>query len=313
MPRRNGKQSKPRASKNKIVTNNVVVAKPTIGRMPRNVQLFPDELFTTCKVMIPGQLSGATNTTWTFHGNGAGYKYGPQVNYTGVFNIESPAGLLYLLSTATSSGSTSPYTRMWTYKSEIEVQFINYGTIPVECSLLASTQGSFSGSNSSQLAEQPNAISRIYPPITSTTQSIHACFDWPAIFGVSQKTYLSDLGYAQGSQGLPAQLVFWHIQWASTDNTTNFLGSVKIVVRHHIKLAGLQQFTSADPTMKDDNTAVGLEMPPLKRFKEDSKDEVVHINSCDCNKLDCPLCVYFSKDKLLKQLSSDKPTTMSGL
>jgi hypothetical protein len=193
----------------------------TMCTVPRGMQFFPDTFNCCSKTVIGLGLSGSVASQHTYHLNSPAYQFGPQVNWTGAFATNVPAGISYLLSSNASGGSVAPYFYCTTHAIDFEIECINIQTISAYVTVVVSYDPSLSTMTQSQISEQRGAVQILVPPSNSTIPyKIRGLYNLSEILGVAHTEVLNDVQYRQPAGSLPAQSIYLHVIVASVDGST---------------------------------------------------------------------------------------------
>lgn len=216
---------------------------------PSNRQFFPDILWAEATTIITNGLNSVVNAAYTFIGNSPMFNYGPQINYSGSFQNNVPAGANYLLSSSTSTGAVrAPYGLSWCYASEIEIDIINNGSVAFYATLVPADFPSLASMSVSQIGEQRGATQLLLPGNMSTsTNTMKLKVNWYDIFGVSKDVYLNDLHFAQAAGSTPGQPSWFHFIVNAFDATSNISTVYKMKILNKFKFASLNPYTTTVP------------------------------------------------------------------
>lgn len=224
-------------------------AQPVHCVIPRGPQLFPDTFTSTGKIIIELGMSGAAASQHTYHLNSPAKTFGPQVNWTGAFADNVPAGMSYLLSSNTVAGSTAPYFYCCTERVDWEYQFININTIGAYVTILPSFQVSLSGMTQSQLAEQRGAVQTIIPASQGIIPPvIRGSYSVQEVFGTTTSEVLNNSNYRQTAGALPPISMYLHLIVASVDGTTSVAMQTKATFWPRMHFSTINSFSTTVPT-----------------------------------------------------------------
>jgi len=253
-------QSKNRHYKNKPNTGTRTLApyiatavfnKPIICKIPKGLQLFPDILDTHSKTVIDLGLSGTTASQHTYHLNSPAKFFGPQINWTGAFADNVPAGLSYLLSSNTNAGSTSPYFYCITDYVEAVFELVNIqNSVSCYATVVPSFQVSFNGTTQSQLAEQRGAVQVLLPALGSSMAPtvIKGRYSVQDILGIKTTEVYNNQNYRQIAGSLPPISIYLHLVTASTDGVTNCAVQQRVTFTYHHRLQTTNNFLTSVPS-----------------------------------------------------------------
>jgi len=215
---------------------------------PRLNQFFPDTYYTWSKTVIETQLTGG-NFSNTFRVNSPATGFGPQVNWTGAFANNNPAGLSYLLGSDQITGSSAPYQYLAVLELEHLIDVINSSAIPAIVSLVPAQSPSLSGLSSTQLAEQRGAVQVLIPPtMTSVPTRLRLAYKLESALGVSYNEVSNNIGYKVFPTGTPVIQYYNHLVASPSDGST----AINVWFRHtfylRCKFSDLNTFTTTTPT-----------------------------------------------------------------
>jgi hypothetical protein len=222
-------------------------SRPTHCSIPRGPQIFPDILDTHSKTLVDLGMSGSAASQHTYHLNSPAKFFGPQVNWTGAFADNVPAGMYYLLSSNTVAGSVAPYFLACTHDIDIEYEFININTIAAYVTLLPSYQVSLSGMSQSQLAEQRGAVQIFVPASQAQVYKIRAHYSVRDVLGIKQEEVLNNSNYRQLAGALPPISIYGHLIVSSVDGATTVAMQTKATFMCHTRYTTTNSFVTSVP------------------------------------------------------------------
>jgi hypothetical protein len=197
--------------------------KPIICKIPKGIQLFPDRLQCHSTTVVDLGLSGSTASQHSYHLNSPAKLFGPQVNWTGAFADNVPAGMYYLLSSNTNAGSIAPYFHCITTDIDVLYEFTNIqNSVTAWATVVPSLQASLNGMTQTQLAEN-NAV-QIQLPATGSAMmplQIAGKYSVAKISNVPMSEILGNQNYRQTAGNLTPIPIYLHMIVASSDGITN--------------------------------------------------------------------------------------------
>lgn len=224
---------------------------PTSVTVARSMSLFPDKYECWSRSKINTVLAGVTGPTYhTYHLNSPCYLFGPQVNNTGAFAANVPAGVIYLLSSSAGSGAAAPYAAYLAPYIEIAFEGINMTNADgVYATIVISKAPSLAGSTNTQLAEERWSKQILLPPIMSA-QSVKMStrFALDEFYGVSREQVNNNPSFKGVAGAYPSiNDCYCHIvlQNASGAGTTTMDFSVKFEFK--MIFSELNHFTDLTP------------------------------------------------------------------
>jgi hypothetical protein len=249
-PRRNHNKPNPGTDTRAPYIATAVFNKPIICRIPKGLQLFPDVLDTHSKIIVDAGLSGSTASQHTYHLNSPAKFFGPQVNWTGAFTDNVPAGLSYLLSSNTNAGSTSPYFYCITDHVEAVFELVNIqNSVSCYATVVPSFQVSLNGMTQSQLAEQRGAV-QVLLPATGAAMAptiIKGRYSVQDILGIKTTEVYDNQNYRQIAGSLPPISIYLHLICSSTDGVTNCAVQQRVTFSFHHRLQTTNNFLTTVP------------------------------------------------------------------
>jgi len=217
--------------------------------IPRGLQMFPDVLNTWSKTIIDVSMGSTASSQNSFHLNSPAKLFGPQVNWTGAFTDNVPAGISYLLSSNSAAGSTAPYLFAMTDLIDYEVEFINSNNVPAYVTVIVSIESSFSGMSQSQLAEQRGAVQKLIPASQAIIPPlIKGRYSVAEVVGVSRQEVISNNNFRQPAGSIPSIPIYLHFIVASTDGTTAVVMNVKHKFEFHTRFTQINNFVTTVPS-----------------------------------------------------------------
>lgn len=260
-------------SKRKTSRNFVKDSKVTLSKGLSTV--FPDFLRTKLRCSVNFTYNNVgTAILLIMHGNDV-LRVGPCGSYTGnsftSFTNNVPSGLAFLLgNNATTSGSTSPYSKYRVYNSSINVQWLGNtsvaastiyeGTRVIVFPHITDSSSSYnhtgiSAMNTSQLMEQPYCKTILSPHLQNNKPIIiNHKMSTLKMFGLRYNSSLEAnddfSGFISGSSAYnpPNNKFDWVVIIASADNSASITGDVVIYVDLDVEFISRNSFTTAVPT-----------------------------------------------------------------
>jgi len=217
---------------------------------PSNRQFFPEILWAEAITVIPMNVTGTSGVSYTFIGSSPMYTYGPQVNWTGSFAQNVPAGANYLLSSSAATGAIrAPYELSWCYASIYELEVINAGSTPAYVTMLPSTFPSLSGMSQSQAAEQRGAVQLLMTANTNAaSNTLSTTVDWAEVNSINRQEFVNQLQWAQPAGSTPGNYSYLHILAQAFDASSNITLVFKLRAKNKFKFSALNPFTTTVPS-----------------------------------------------------------------
>jgi hypothetical protein len=216
--------------------------------LPRGIQLFPDVLDTHMRTIVELGMSGSAASQHSYHLNSPAKQFGPQVNWTGAFTDNVPAGIFYLLSSNTTAGSVAPYFLACTTEIQYELELININSIAAYATVVPSYQVSLSGMTQSQLAEQRGAVQQIVPASQAILPpKIKGRYSVHEIYGTTRNEVLTNSNYRQLAGSLPPISMYLHLIVASVDGTTSVAMQTKSTFTFTTRFSTINSFVTTVP------------------------------------------------------------------
>jgi len=214
------------------------------------LQLFPDELHCFGKTQIQLSGLGISGSTSTFKLNGPFNLFGPQVNNTGAFASNVPAGSNYALGTNVAAGSHAIYGRSTVVSSKCDIELIGISsnTLPISVVMFGSLNSSVSGLPIAQWREQKGAAYSQLSYNATSALKLSAVTDIAQIFGVSKDIVKQSPDYSQPPLVDPANLCYFHIYIASADGSTNQTWYCNVTFTHEYVFRGINTFDTVPPS-----------------------------------------------------------------
>jgi hypothetical protein len=217
--------------------------------VPRGLQLFPDIFVAHAKTVIALGLSGSVASQHTFHINSPANLFGPQVNWTGSFVDNVPAGMYYLLSSNAAAGSRSPYLYVCTTDIDYEVELTNIQSIAAYVTVIPSIEASYSGMSQSQLAEQRGAMQVLVQDHNNTmTTKLKGRYAVHEILGTTRHEVVTNANYKQTVGALPPLSAYLHFICASVDGATTVAMQAKHTFTMTHRFTAINTFVTTVPT-----------------------------------------------------------------
>jgi len=227
------------------------VSSVSIGR---GVQFMPDEY--RCYAAIDYQTfigSGATGSTYTVKLNAPFNLFGPQVNYTGAFPNNVPAGSNAIISSNATAGATPPYNLATVTAVDFELTALTSNATTPNASAFnfaafPSLNISASGMASSVFREQPMCTYMLCPAVATEPLKLVGHIDLATVFGVSKRELANNLDYAHPVGADPQNICYHQIQVNSLDGVSAV--NVTIISRYvlHFIFRRRNQINSTAPT-----------------------------------------------------------------
>jgi hypothetical protein len=227
-----------------------VFNKPITCKIPRGLQLFPDVLDTHSRTIVDLGLSGSSASQHSYHLNSPAKFFGPQVNWTGAFADNVPAGLAYLLSSNTIAGSVAPYFYCITDTIEAVFELVNIqNSVSCYATVVPSFQASLSGMTQSQLAELRGAVQVLLPAngATMAPTMIKGNYSVKDILGIQTEEIYNNQNYRQTAGNLPPISIYLHLICSSTDGITNCAVQQRVTFTFHNRFVAINNFTTTVP------------------------------------------------------------------
>jgi hypothetical protein len=247
-PRRRRKRISDNVSSSNPYTSTSNFAAVTRCTLPRGLQFFPDILDCHSRTIVELGMSGAAASQHSYHLNSPMKLFGPQINWTGAFADNVPAGASYLFSSNTTAGSVAPYFLCCTSEIEYELELVNINTIAAYVTVLPSYQASLSGMTQSQLAEQRGAVQAIIPASQAILPpKIKGRYSIKEIYGTTQNEVLTNSNYRQIAGSLPPVSMYLHLIVSSVDGSTTVAMQTKSSFRFSHRFSNINSFVTTVP------------------------------------------------------------------
>lgn len=236
------------------ITNSGSQASNTMRRLiacsvPKGLQFLPDVMHTWAKTRVNAGFSGSATYSNTYHVNSPAFTFGPQINFTGAFSNNYPAGLEYLFGTNGTAGSAAPYGELLTYEFEVYCDVINVTTVPVYFSIVPSIQISLSAMATPTIAEQRGAVQILIPQSqTSVPMRLSSKFKLSELTGISESEIKQNPFYRQRIGTLPSFSAYLHLVATSSDGTTSVVVNTSTTFVMRMTLGSLNTFASNPPS-----------------------------------------------------------------
>ncbi len=225
----------------------------TTVAIPKQCQMFPSRYRCYGTTSVQATVGGVAGDSETFKMNGIN-QFGPQVNFTGSFGSNVPAGIAYLLSSGTASGASSPYGYATVISQEVTVRVLtNAGAgsvnfIPSMTAIMFSPNPTASGLSLTSIREQPYTAWVDVPAQTNMgaviVKNSATCAQ---VAGVSPQVYRSDEDYWAGAVVDPTKLLYCHVLSRPLDNVSVLYTLLDIQFKTLYEFHTLNTFTSGAP------------------------------------------------------------------
>lgn len=219
---------------------------------------FPDRYFCRLKaVNAETQVSLISSTTfWSFYGNSIATGVGPS-KQGGAYEANVPAGVQYLLGTATDEPAHAPYIFCRVWGSSIKISYTptpdgpTVVTMVVFPALIAAKDISPSGSTTGFNVTGEQAYSKIRQgpgAQTSKPMIIKSFMSTRKIFGLHKAAVEGNPNFYHFSTTNPPSPWFWNL-YIYGDGSTNLSGSLNYEITYYVEFFGRSnQLSSALPS-----------------------------------------------------------------
>lgn len=224
--------------------------------LPRNINFFPDTYTTSCSLQLEVTSASGTGAAFVFKGNSLDL-VGPAIS-TGTtaypvattFTANAPAGLRYLLANNNVAGASAPYSQYRIKGSRIEVYAFPPSGNANDMVVFPNTNLQFTGSTSTQLMEQPNAVVRTWDNARQTVP-LTPLVNYQStqrMFGLSDPLLLEDGSY-DGTASLDPQYPwYWHVVSSSFADTGAEVRAMRIRITYFVQFFDRNNFNSTVAT-----------------------------------------------------------------
>jgi hypothetical protein len=229
----------------------VCLRKPCIVKVPKFLQLFPDEYEAWGRTSVLTTLTGSLAFSYGFKSNGVYNLFGPQVNWTGAFSANVPAGSKYLINNPAAGGSAAPYNVSTVLEQDICAEFSSYGsTVTAACgvALLPTDTNSLSGSAFSQIREMRGCSSLLLPAVINAPLTVRNKFTIADQFGVPEREIRENPSFSQVPGTDPVALGYFVLYLSSLDGSTNVSVDLVLTINTRYLFRRLNPFNTTVPT-----------------------------------------------------------------
>jgi hypothetical protein len=242
-------------------------------------KIFLDRLYAWLKTDNTSRFTGAPSWSETYKLNGAAAVV-PQINYSGAFSGNYPAGLTYLLGSNVSSGANAPYYFARIVESTIHVEilpdpYVAFGaTAPFTATVLPTYNASLSGVSATQMRELEYAKSKLIGSTVSGKSFVFNHAMSPAtMLGQTMKGYLTEESSLFTYNTDPTNLAYWQVALRSEDGTSNISGVMTVQVQHKFEFVLSLNMKTSPPSFESLQQQLDqLRLSSVKSVVEPSND-----------------------------------------
>lgn len=221
----------------------------TWTNIPSGDQFFPDMYNCWSRSSIAANFTGSATVSNSFRSNSPAFGFGPQVNYSGAYANNVPAGINFLLSSSSNTGSAAPYFQVTTHYVECTVECLNASSVPVYVTIVPTIAPSLATMPFSQLFEQNGAVQTLITSGSLLPTMLKCSFNICDVIGVTKDFTLNEEIYKQNAGAVVPQIVFVHIICSAFDGTTTLNTVVKTSFKFHMRFSERNVYNSTTPTL----------------------------------------------------------------